>query len=54
MEKAKTISRWTLNEIEQKSFDEFVNSLPKKYKSKVVKLFFYDGNGIGIAKELKI
>jgi hypothetical protein len=49
-----TISIYGLNEIEQKSLDEFVGSLPKKYKNKVVKLYFVPANGIGYAKGVKV
>ena len=47
-------SLWHLNPIEQASLDNFVKELPKKYKGKKVKLFFSAGNGIGIAKEVKV
>jgi hypothetical protein len=53
MEKNKS-SIWSLNELEQKSLDEFVESLSKKYKGRVVKLYFLPVNGIGYAKGVKV
>ena len=47
-------SLWCLNPIEQKSMDDFVDSLPKKYKGKAVKLHFYASSGIGVAKTVKV